>query len=121
MSLCRSANQVFSFVPPLGLLKSKGLLVVFEVEAVKCPCEILWVCRQRSGPIAVRTEFVLSATCRGAYPQRDRQAGIRISSIERLPERVDIDTSLPTIVPSPTVLDFAQRWPVARSKRSQSQ
>lgn len=28
---------------------------------------------------------------------------IRISSIEKLPERVDIDTSLPTIVPSPEV------------------
>jgi len=39
---------------------------------------------------------------------------IRISSVERLPERVDIDTSLPTIVPSPAVLDFAERWPVAK-------
>ena len=39
---------------------------------------------------------------------------IRISSVERLPERVDIDTSLPTIVPPPTVLDFAERWPVAK-------
>jgi hypothetical protein len=26
---------------------------------------------------------------------------IRISSVERLPERLDIDTSLPTIVPRP--------------------
>ena len=38
---------------------------------------------------------------------------IRISSVERLPERLDIDTSLPTIVPSPIVMDFAERWPVA--------
>src|SRR5215467_14299004 len=38
---------------------------------------------------------------------------IRISSIERLPERVDIDTSLPTIVPPPIVIDFAERWPEA--------
>ena len=43
---------------------------------------------------------------------------IRISSVERLPERVDIDTSLPTIVPPPTVLDFAERWPVAKMSRS---
>jgi len=39
---------------------------------------------------------------------------IRISSIERLPERVDIDTSLPTIVPPPSVPDFAERWPEAK-------
>ena len=38
---------------------------------------------------------------------------IRISSVEQLPERVDIDTSLPTIVPPPSVLDFAERWPVS--------
>ena len=38
---------------------------------------------------------------------------IRISSVEQLPERVDIDTSLPTIVPPPSVLEFAERWPVA--------
>ena len=36
---------------------------------------------------------------------------IRISSVEQLPERVVIDTSLPTIVPPPSVLDFAERWP----------
>jgi hypothetical protein len=36
---------------------------------------------------------------------------IRISSIETLPERVVIDTSLPTIVPPPAVLEFAERWP----------
>jgi hypothetical protein len=36
---------------------------------------------------------------------------IRISSIEKLPEPVVIDTSLPTIVPPPTVLEFAERWP----------
>ena len=35
---------------------------------------------------------------------------IRISSIEKLPERVVIDTSLPTIVPPPTALEFAERW-----------
>ena len=38
---------------------------------------------------------------------------IWISSVERLPERLDIDTSLPTIVPPPIVMDFAERWPVA--------
>jgi hypothetical protein len=36
---------------------------------------------------------------------------IRISSIEKLPERVVIDTSLPTIVPPPAALEFAERWP----------
>jgi hypothetical protein len=36
---------------------------------------------------------------------------IRIASAEQLPERVVIDTSLPTIVPPPSVLEFAQRWP----------
>jgi hypothetical protein len=36
---------------------------------------------------------------------------IRISSIEKLPERVVIDTSLPTIVPPPPTLEFAERWP----------
>jgi hypothetical protein len=39
---------------------------------------------------------------------------IRISSVEQLPERVVIDTSLPTIVPPPSVLDFTERWPVAK-------
>jgi hypothetical protein len=38
---------------------------------------------------------------------------IRISSVEKLPERVDIDSSLPTIVPPPNVMDFAERWPLA--------
>jgi hypothetical protein len=36
---------------------------------------------------------------------------IRISSIEKVPERVVIDTSLPTIVPPLTALEFAERWP----------
>ncbi len=36
---------------------------------------------------------------------------IRISSIEKLPERVVIDTSLPATVPPPTALAFAERWP----------
>jgi len=40
---------------------------------------------------------------------------IRISSVEKLPERVDIDSSLPTIVPQPNVMDFAERWPLANS------
>ena len=40
---------------------------------------------------------------------------IRINSVEKLPERVDIDSSLPTIVPAPNVIDFAERWPVANS------
>jgi hypothetical protein len=40
---------------------------------------------------------------------------IRISSVEKLPERVDIDSSLPTIVPAPNVIVFAERWPVANS------
>ena len=39
---------------------------------------------------------------------------IRITSVVQLPERLDIDTSLPTIVPPPSVLDFAERWPVAK-------
>jgi hypothetical protein len=43
------------------------------------------------------------------------RAVIRISSVERLPERVDIDSSLPTIVPPPSVLEFAERWPVANT------
>jgi hypothetical protein len=41
----------------------------------------------------------------------DRPA-IRIASAERLPERVIIDTSLPTIVSPPSV-EFAERWPQA--------
>ena len=36
---------------------------------------------------------------------------IRISSVEKLPERVIIDTSLPTIVPSPPTTQFAERSP----------
>ena len=36
---------------------------------------------------------------------------IRIASAEQLPERVLIDTSLPTIVPQTDVLEFAERWP----------
>jgi len=40
---------------------------------------------------------------------------IRINSVEKLPERVDIDSSLPTIVPPPNVMDFAERWPLANS------
>jgi hypothetical protein len=35
---------------------------------------------------------------------------IRISSVEHLPERVVIDTSLPTIVPPSPELEFAERW-----------
>ncbi|WP_426611310.1 hypothetical protein [Bradyrhizobium sp. McL0616] len=42
----------------------------------------------------------------------DRPA-IRITSAELLPERVIIDTSLPTIVSPPSVLEFAERWPQA--------
>jgi hypothetical protein len=38
---------------------------------------------------------------------------IRISSVEQLPERVDIDSSLPTIVPPRVVSEFAERWLVA--------
>jgi hypothetical protein len=34
---------------------------------------------------------------------------IRISSVEKLPERVIIDTSLPTIVPSLPTMQFAER------------
>jgi hypothetical protein len=40
----------------------------------------------------------------------DRPA-IRIASAEHLPERVIIDTSLPTIVPPPGAIEFAERWP----------
>ena len=36
---------------------------------------------------------------------------IRISSIDKLPDQVVFDTSLPTIVPPPTALEFAERWP----------
>jgi hypothetical protein len=36
---------------------------------------------------------------------------IRISSVEKFPERVIIDTSLPTIVPSPPMTQFAERSP----------
>ena len=38
---------------------------------------------------------------------------IRISSVEHLPERVDIDTRLPPT--PPRVLEFAERWPEART------
>jgi hypothetical protein len=38
---------------------------------------------------------------------------IRIASAEQLPERVIIDTNLPTIVSPPSVLEFAERWPQA--------
>ena len=41
---------------------------------------------------------------------------IRISSVEQLPERVVIDTSLPTIAPPPSALEFAERWPEARDR-----
>jgi len=36
---------------------------------------------------------------------------IRISSAEQLPERVVIDTSLPTIVPPPSAVDFSESPP----------
>jgi hypothetical protein len=36
---------------------------------------------------------------------------ILISSAEKLPERVVFDTSLPTIIPAPSMLEFAERWP----------
>ncbi len=42
----------------------------------------------------------------------DRPA-IRIASAERLPERVIIDTNLPTMVSPPSALGFAERWPQA--------
>ena len=38
---------------------------------------------------------------------------IRIASAEQLPERVSINTSLPTIVSPPSVMEFAERWPQA--------
>ena len=40
----------------------------------------------------------------------DRPA-IRIASAEQLPERVIIDTSLQTIVPPRSALEFAEQWP----------
>ena len=46
----------------------------------------------------------------GAVTERP---AIRIASAERLPEPVIIDTSLPTIVSPPNVLEFAKRWPQA--------
>jgi hypothetical protein len=36
---------------------------------------------------------------------------IRISSIEKLPERMVIDTNLPAIAPPPAAFEFAERWP----------
>ncbi|WP_143198625.1 hypothetical protein [Bradyrhizobium sp. AS23.2] len=36
---------------------------------------------------------------------------IRIASAERFPERVIIDTSLPTTVPPPSMVEFVERWP----------
>jgi uncharacterized protein YbjT (DUF2867 family) len=45
---------------------------------------------------------------------------IRISSVEQLPERIVIDTSLPTIVPPPIVIDFAERWPVPKAIETNS-
>jgi hypothetical protein len=39
---------------------------------------------------------------------------IRISSVEKLPDRVDIDTNLPTIVPPPGVMEFAERQPLVK-------
>jgi hypothetical protein len=38
---------------------------------------------------------------------------VRISSVEQLPERVVIDTRLPTIAPPSSALEFAERWPEA--------
>ena len=38
---------------------------------------------------------------------------IRIASAEHLPERMIIDTSLPTIDSPPSVLEFSERWPQA--------
>lgn len=39
---------------------------------------------------------------------------IRISSVEKLPDRVDIDVSLPTIVPPPNVMELAEPLPVVK-------
>jgi hypothetical protein len=39
---------------------------------------------------------------------------IRINSVEKVPDRVDIDTSLPTIVPPPSVMDVAEQQPVVK-------
>jgi hypothetical protein len=39
---------------------------------------------------------------------------IRISSVEKLPDRVDIDTNLPTIVPPATVMELAELSPVIK-------
>ncbi len=52
-----------------------------------------------------------------ATPHRDAQvSGIRITSIAKLPERIVIDTTLPTIEPPPTPVTAADA-PVARSPR----
>jgi len=45
---------------------------------------------------------------------------IRIRSVEQLPERLDFDTSLPTIVSPPIVMDFAERWPVPKVVKTNS-
>jgi hypothetical protein len=39
------------------------------------------------------------------------RSAIRIASAEQLPERVIIDTSLPTTAPPSSALEFAERWP----------
>jgi hypothetical protein len=39
------------------------------------------------------------------------RSAIRIASAEKLPERVIIDSSLPTIAASPRSLEFSERWP----------
>jgi hypothetical protein len=39
---------------------------------------------------------------------------IRISSVEKLPDRVDIDTNLPTIVRPPNVMELAKSSPVIK-------
>ena len=39
------------------------------------------------------------------------RSAIRIASAEKLPERVIIDSSLPTIAAPPRSLEFSERWP----------
>lgn len=39
---------------------------------------------------------------------------IRINSVEKLPDRVDIDTSVPTTVPSSILMEMVEQQPMAK-------
>jgi hypothetical protein len=73
---------------------------------------------------------ILLALCWGArwyFPEPDRElahsdidkSAVRIRSVEKLPERVVIDTSLPTIVPPQTFIAIANEPPRAATKQTE--